>query len=558
MSVEDIINLAVSGIKDEWSNLEKIRYIYLTIGKYLSKDTDFFFSAEKKLGDLNSNIDELERIYNSLEGENFKVICRSASYILQRALAKINIKSKIIKDITTFSDYQENGKEFRINHFFLAVEDDDKTYLMALASDLPYIQMGMKTRHFGSNIPQYLELRTGETVKIYEGEEIKHTILNDEDLIEMDKKIGYVNQYYNYDNEGNQSKKWNMNYNDTSYYMIKDALKNNKLYYEIEGQNTEFYKSLYSFRGSYDQAISFDNSKLGDLLQADWDKWVRILCQNINDKIEEITGIYTKTNFDVSNWNYEEWLKEVCICVQDYVLIEANNGKVAKFDEYYVDDNFKFNKWSRKIKKKFGMPKIGEDYDNVLAILGKMNALVDFSKGKGDKTHFNDLLNSLAFHFIDSRNVIMPHQKFITNHYIADKFSKVFPKLFSCNEIVTDFNKMKYSEQVVIIKDILELMYPELNYANSSQIDEYDDKYCATLNRVHIYPIKRRSDGQYAIVFNIIGDNMQGDYYFLYDLKKNTFEVANILQIYMDYIIVSERMKSRLEDAEDIELPRKK
>ena len=36
-SLEDLSNLIIQGIDPNWSNLKKIRYVYLTLGKYLEK-----------------------------------------------------------------------------------------------------------------------------------------------------------------------------------------------------------------------------------------------------------------------------------------------------------------------------------------------------------------------------------------------------------------------------------------------------------------------------------------------------------------------------------------
>ena len=555
MNIEEIIDKIIGEVNDDWPTIYKIRYVYLALGKSLSKDTDFFFSAEEKLGRFNFNIEEMKEVYDSKEGRDLKVICRSSAFILQRALSKIGVKSRLIESKNNVTNFQG---ELDINHWLLAAEADGKTYFLTLSADLPYIQMGMQTKHFATDIPQYMTYNNGKVFKLYEGEEIKHTFLSDEELMDIDKKIGYVTNYYNYDSLGKKSKDYSLQYNDVSFYLIRDELKNNKLYYEIEGQETQFYQSLYSFNGAYDQKLSFDYVKLNELTQNDWNIWIKNLCIQVEDKIEELTGIFIDTNFNDPKWEYDNWIKNICEITQEYILLQANHGKITKFKDFYVNDSFVFSKWSRKIRQKFGAPKVGMDYDDVLSILGKTNALVNYSKGQGKISQFNGLLNSLAFHFINPEHIVNFEEDYITNNYIADKFNKVFPKLFSCNEITTDFNKMEYSEQIVIIKNILDLMFPELNQYNSSKMVDYNDKYNAVLNRIHMYPIKNKHDGVYSLVFNIIGDNQQGDYYFLYNPKKNTFEVANILQIYQNYIIVSERMKSRLEDLDDIDLSSKK
>ena len=116
---------------------------------------------------------------------------------------------------------------------------------------------------------------------------------------------------------------------------------------------------------------------------------------------------------------------------------------------------------------------------------------------------------------------------------------------------------MGYAEKVTIIKEILLLMFPEVNKSNSYTLDEYDDKYNAIFNRTQLYPIKNKKDGYYSILFNILGDIKSNDYYFFYNAKNNTFCFPNALDIYNDYIIISNRMKKRgsIEDLEKIDQP---
>ena len=95
-------------------------------------------------------------------------------------------------------------------------------------------------------------------------------------------------------------------------------------------------------------------------------------------------------------------------------------------------------------------------------------------------------------------------------------------------------------------------MFPEINKNNSYMLKEYNDDYNAISNRIQIYPIKNKRDGYFSILFNIIGNP---DYYFFYNAKNNTFRVSNALDIYNDYIIISNRMWNRIsiDDLEKID-----
>ena len=180
-----------------------------------------------------------------------------------------------------------------------------------------------------------------------------------------------------------------------------------------------------------------------------------------------------------------------------------------------------------------------------------MNALVNCVKSNLKNGNFNNLFSSLSYHFINKNHLYennISEEGYLSNFYIANKFYKIFPKVFSCNESVTEFNQMGYSEKISIIKDIVEMMFPEITKNNSLLLKEYNNNYSAVLNRIQMYPIKNRNDGYYSILFNILGDDNNSDYYFLYNAKKNTFYMSNALNVYSDYIIISNRMKDRMDN----------
>ena len=262
-------------------------------------------------------------------------------------------------------------------------------------------------------------------------------------------------------------------------------------------------------------------------------------------------------SLDNKHWNYDAWLSNLCVLIQYDMFLSFNGNVRDDFSDIYIDvSNFKYNKWSKQVKSKFGISYNKYDYNNLLVILDKLNALVNCVKSDGKSGNFNELFSGLAYHFIEPNNLYennISDDGYLSNYYIANKFNKVFAKIFSCNELVTDFNYMGYAEKVAIIKDVLVMMFPEINKNNSSMLEGYDDNYNAVLNRIQLYPIKNKHDGHYSILFNVLGDDKNSDYYFFYHTRKNTFTVSNGLDIYNDYIIVSNRMKNRI-SVEDLEM----
>ncbi len=554
MTINDVVKHVVDGVNPEWLTLYKIRYVYLALGKNLQKDTDFFFSVDNKLADKNMSIEEIEKIYEDTKNSgDFKVICRSAAYILQRIYDELGIKSQLVKSNNNVINYEMDDKSVTINHWFLAVYDDlDNAYFLTLASDLPYIQMNMQTRHFATNIPYKKQAKSGEEIQVYCGEEIHHTVLGDKELRDVDLKIGYIKNQYRYDSNYRQSKEWHYNYDDAAISMLTAALKNNNLYYELEEQSTKFYNRVTEFK-SGDRTISLLEERLDTLTKEDWQNWLRVLCRFVHRKIEKLVEykIFVEVYYDSPDWNFEDWIKDVCVQIQRYLY-----QYVEKTDEsLYIEGDFNYNKWSRKMKKAIEDRYKVIDYNNVLAILDKTNVLANMVLHIGPQKNFSTLLNSLASHFI-KRDFVLENSMqdgVVSSKYIAHKFRVLFRRIFSCNEERTDFNNMDYSEQVVIIKMILDRMFPELNMENGLLPDWYDERYSIVQNRIQTYAIKHKELDQYALVFHIMGDESYDDTYYFYDPKENIFRVANILNINNDYIIISNRLKTRIEDMEDIE-----
>ncbi|MBQ8659381.1 MAG: hypothetical protein IJ475_00890 [Bacilli bacterium] len=555
MNVEQIIKEATRGIKDEWSLLHKIRYVYLKMGMLLQKDTDFFFSIDDKLEKENLSVSELSDIYDNLFGRDFRVICRSASYLLHKAYESIGINSKMVKSNNNVTNVDKDGESLVINHWMLAVSDETNTYFVSLASDLPYIQMGMRTRHFGTNIPYNKEDNEGNIIQVYEGDEIKHTVLDPTILENLDKDISYIKTYYPYDSE-NKDGKYELHYEDASFLLIRDSARNNKLYHEIEIEESFFYKSLYNFDGAYGRRVSLLDDSLKSLHLEDWDAWIKLLCEFVEDKINSILPISHDFSVSGPNWNYDFWIKNVCSKIQKFIFLQLNNGVNSNFEHLSVSDDFSYKSWSRKIKKEFNVPKNEYIYDSVLLILDKLNALVNYVKSDSDKKNFTKMFNSLSFHFIKPSSLYVNNLKdgYVSNYYIANKFMKVFVRHFGCNEYRNSFNDMDYSEQVVIIKEVISEMFPEINSLNCSNMCNYDERYSAILNRIQIYPIKNKKDGTYSIVFNVIGNlEDETDYYYFYNPKTNEFSIPNVFDLPYDYIIVSSRFKSLLDGVEDVE-----
>ena len=547
MNVDQLIDSIISQIKPEWDNLHIIRYVYIELGKVLSRDTDFFFSMEGKLGEANLSLRELREIYESETGRKNFIICKSAALILKRAFDKLGIKSRLIKSLNNVSRISDGKEELEVNHWILAVEDGGNTYFLTLASDLPYIKMGMETHHFGDNISHKKRLNTGELIQVYEGPEINNTVIPRSKLKQIDIDIGYVRFFYSYNDEAKVVSDWQLQYDDVAILLVRDALRNNRFYYDLEIYDTDFYRDLTEYRDDNGNVISLEDRRLDEITDVEWARFIKTACGYVYDKICEILGFEIQVIPRVENkgWKYRPWLISLSFALKEYIVKQLGGEE----DNIEMDfDNFNFTKWSRDIKKKYHYDKKEYDYNNLLGILDKLNSLVTCIGEKGRNKDFRRLFDSLSFHFIPRDRVYenaVDENGFVSNYYIANKFSRVFAHVFGCNEEIRDFNKMDYSEQTVILKEILPALFPEINRSNS-YIDGYDEAYAPIFNRIQIYPIKKKDNGEYHIVFNVVGDNQSGDYYFLFNPKDNSFGSVDFLDVYDDYYILSDRMKKRI------------
>lgn len=212
--INNVTDTVIKGVNPSWNKLQKIRFVYLELGKYLEKNTSFFLN--EKLDNFSLSKEEMNDIYfndklNISEREHsinqYQIICKSAAAFLKNAYDKLGIYSEFVHTI---------GDTNNIRHWFIvAVDDDNNQYFLTLAADLPYIKNNLPTCHFASNIsffgrddnPNYEidDESKLETVRVAHrdnngnfllGHEIKHTVLvNDDKLKDIDYSIGYSRLY---------------------------------------------------------------------------------------------------------------------------------------------------------------------------------------------------------------------------------------------------------------------------------------------------------------------------------------------------------------------------
>ena len=114
---------------------------------------------------------------------------------------------------------------------------------MTLNPDLPNIKIGKKTSKFAYEIKYHIDndYMDGNNFgkQYYEGDEVKYSVLSDEEIRKLDLEIGYVQNQVMHE-DGNVS----LEYTDYFYKMIEEAYKNNKDYIDYVAHTTVFYNII--------------------------------------------------------------------------------------------------------------------------------------------------------------------------------------------------------------------------------------------------------------------------------------------------------------------------
>lgn len=169
----------------EWTKNDAMRYAYVTLGKQLSKSARFFFSLEGKFGQCGLSVEDMRNIHFS--NASYEVTCYVSAKMLKSIFEELGIKSNILQS-TSARPYTMNGETLDVYHSYLLCEgDNDKKYFMSINSDLVNLKYNFKTEHFAGDVPYVYN-----GAQTYQGEEIAYSKLSPEELLEIDKKVGYA------------------------------------------------------------------------------------------------------------------------------------------------------------------------------------------------------------------------------------------------------------------------------------------------------------------------------------------------------------------------------
>ncbi len=544
MDINSLCQKVENQINPNWPSKYKIRRVYTALGQELAKNVDFFFSLEQKLAEKNMSLEDIKKVNDGEILEAYKVTCHSAALLLKRIYDDLKIPSQLLKAYQT-AQYNIDNELVDISHWVLIVEDQDNkdvVYGETLVPDIPLIKQGMMTK-------QFIISKRGSLDYNNPHKEIDNETLAKarKELEEIDIATGYINTYYFTSKKAGT----NLSYNDEALNLIKRAFSSNVFYKEMLIRDTLIYKRFTNFKGIDGNNINLLETKLTDIKEEDLNTLVSIVQVAVKDKVQEMVPNLNIEAIALDTLGYDEWLKQVCLLLTDaFPVKEELQPEVLN-----LKNNFTFKNWYKFYKKN------SKQNCELLELLARLNTIKTLcTKENIVKSPNAGRTLYTALTFIASKYInktYLPKNiedlKYIPNDYIGYKFFKVFPYIFECNTKPTEFNKLGYFEQVTIIKKIIDVTFKELTPKNCSALVGYKDNYSPMENRIHILPVLNKQTNEYSIVFNIVSceNTNEEDYYFIYNIKQNTFETADILDIKLNHIIISDRLKSKIEEIEE-------
>ena len=523
ITLNELIEQITSSVEPSWDTLKKIRYVYIELGKYLEKNTDFFMTVMHKVhNDYELKPEVIENIYNDDldDGERRdwnKVISRSASILLSKCLNKLNIDNKIIYSSGTTSLDEMDDESFEIRHVFVNAKiDDDKSIFLTLAADIPYIQNNFRTNSFGSLIRYKHVDEQGNEHQVYEGPEVTDLVeVSKDELFRIDKELGYT-----YIVEDNEEPKYV--YGNYFFDSIKQKLGGNKLYLDLLAQDTDFYQNVL---GSHAFKANIKNV---------------IKLKNITKRSCEYISRFFNFNFspyDTERFDYKKWHNDITEF--------AKNREFDVVGNDYGDRTFE------------NILRVNDSFVNIVADLA--TSILDNTITEGSliqyKNRFNKKLLFLSRFFVD--NEYLPHYDengVVNQNYISKKLQTIFKYAFSCNDEVTDFNRLSYNEQIAIIRLFIPIIFGDISEKNTYEKGSNPPIF----NVIRTYTYRMKSDGSYELVFEI--DNHDVKDYYTYNLSSNKFKRITQTKFYftaVNNIICSKDLKDKLNIEKDVENKRR-
>lgn len=533
-----------------WNKNDKMRYAYLELGKIVHKDVFFFYTIYNQLlngkEELQYDIDTIDMMINNTDNFDYNVICKNSADMLKYIFDNVGIECEI-KRTTRQDIFKDKDKVIKINHYFiLATGENNKKYFITLTPDLPNIQIGKQTSHFGNHIPYVqTEIRiseTGERVKdlfqAYEGEKVDDSTFTDEELKEIDLKIG--RQLINYDGK--------LVYADELFDKIEEYYKyNNKTlsdgeYLYLVRCETPFYYDLCNLLNgekSLDEILESDKIPSEEEIK---DSFIDSSRMNLNEDtlndlklfilLQVIINIYSKFNVELD----------------EYILDDFRDKLEAKkYDEMLQAFNKNFN---GKVVTQLGPFNPMMQFKKTVTMFKKVDEIISKGNTSEEEKERNiksllDSLKSVELIFVPEEYLPSPGPR-LNSSYLTNKIVKSFEKIFDIGH-VGEFNNLSFGEQIPIIKEILQRIFTDSKLKSQDEtVVGYREDRSPLQNRIFATVLfsKETNDPYYLmIVRNSLKEreNKEGLVPIVFDLKRNTLSTdMSMTDIYSSFFIIKD------------------
>ena len=191
----------IEKVKEEtknFSDIEKLRYVYLDLGKRFSFNLDFSFGnseTKKKIYNKSHKSNELEQSM-----ENNTIICKTSSTIYEYIMKKLGINIKTETDDIDMRKYPHT--------YNVVTTKENKKYLFDLQEDMRYIKAHLRTQRFGISMQK----------------DDEEPIINRFELEQIDKKLKYITNELYYTDEYLELIKNNMKMFDDFSERVQDLI----------------------------------------------------------------------------------------------------------------------------------------------------------------------------------------------------------------------------------------------------------------------------------------------------------------------------------------------
>ena len=526
--IENYIEELTNACKQlNWSKDKLIRFVYIMLGRELSKSTDFFYSKEGKYGDNELSIEQMKEIHE--KDFAYEVTCQVTAKMLSKIYNELGIMTELRNTVNP-QYYEKDGKKYPIYHTYLIVEgDDQKKYFLSLNNDLVNIKVGARTECFGADIPYHFN-----GTQSYVGEEIKHSFFDEKKLEKIDSEIGYSIPI--------QDGKQGIVYVYTPDFAKQDVYGKSRgkignsedyLASKIDDLDPVFLPMLKDFQRKTGK------NNLSALSEAEFNDLKWSVLYAVYNLISSKLGVDTKNpdnlfdNMFEDIYTAEEGFNSVEMIKKIENVITQNPNSRVDVTPYKILKNAKHFILAMTRLREFSLDK---------------NA--DTSELRKDRKFFDEAKIELAKYFIPE-DVLRKYieDKNPSSEFIYEKLKTMFEQDFECDTSrLTGYmpdilNKnMDLVEQTVFFKKYLLKIFrgefpTESDFYNRiifSSMTQKGDK------NNHAFLIHIKANGERDLAYTV-----------LYDPQINDLRTVNYLYVKMNYNIYSKTMKNHFESGDE-------